>query len=269
MPRRLGQHFLIHDQMAAKIVRALGAPEGAGVLEIGPGKGALTRFLLKRCGRLVLVEKDPALVSELEERFGKDPRVTILLGDASKMDLKGVVLECPFVIGNLPFETATAILVNLLQCPTKTMVLTFQREVAQRLSARPGERAFGPISTLVQMRAKVEHLFDLSPMYFRPPPKVTSSVLRFKMENDNFLDLVANQDFLDLLHALHSSPRKTVLNSLAHGARISSQEARTLLSQAGIDPGLRPCAVSPQEAIALFHLWRSLKLSPTAPRTGT
>jgi 16S rRNA (adenine1518-N6/adenine1519-N6)-dimethyltransferase len=250
--------FLASGRVIHRIVAALGAGPGDTVVEIGPGRGALTGELAGTCGRLVLVEKDDVLAAVHAERHDGDPTINVVHGDATVLDLDDLLApgERVRVVGNLPYNVGGPILFNLLRRRDRIdrMVLMFQREVAQRLAARPGDRNHGAVSVLVQLRAATRLLFDVSPEHFRPRPKVWSAVVEVVP-----LDLpperaavVESPAFARVVHALHAQPRKTVVNSLADGLRQDKARCEAWLRDAGIAPGARPATVPAEACLTLF-----------------
>lgn len=266
MRQRLGQHFLRDASVAARVVAALRAGPSDTVVEVGPGRGALTAGLVGRCGRLVLIERDPVLARGLRDRLAGREGVTVVEDDAARVDLASLLPSTgALVIGNLPYEASTAILANLLRVRrlVARMVLMFQREVAERLAARPGTREHGALSVLVQARCRVEPLMDVGPERFSPPPRVWSRVLRLTpLPPDHpFADAADDPSFEDLAHALHAHPRKTVLNSLSSGLGLSRSATLALLDQARVDPTLRPSHVPLDRVVSLWRAWRNAAAS--------
>jgi 16S rRNA (adenine1518-N6/adenine1519-N6)-dimethyltransferase len=185
--KRLGQNFLLDLNITAKIARAAGPLGEATLFEIGPGPGGLTRSLLNAgAKKLIAVEYDPRAVAALQELAAADGRLTVLRADALETDLLTLAPAGPRVIvANLPYNIATPLLLGWLrqvrQSPDAfaAMTLMFQREVADRLTALPGNKIYGRLSVMAQWLCAVDRLFDLPPSVFVPPPKVTSSVVRF------------------------------------------------------------------------------------------
>jgi 16S rRNA (adenine1518-N6/adenine1519-N6)-dimethyltransferase len=188
-PRKsLGQNFLLDLNLTARIARAGGALAGVTVVEIGPGPGGLTRALLAEGARRVIaVERDPRAVAALGEIAARYPdRLTVIAGDALDFDARPCLDDVPGpvrVIANLPYNIATALLVRWLSAEPwppwyDSLVLMFQREVAERIVAPPGSKTYGRLSVLAGWRTEARILFDVSASAFVPPPKVTSSLVR-------------------------------------------------------------------------------------------
>jgi 16S rRNA (adenine1518-N6/adenine1519-N6)-dimethyltransferase len=183
--RSLGQNFLLDLNLTARIARAGGPLEDIAVVEIGPGPGGLTRALLAQGARVIAVERDPRAVAALGEIATRYPgRLTVIEGDALEFDARPHIGSARArVIANLPYNIATALLVRWLSEEPwppwyDSLVLMFQREVAERIVAAPGGKSYGRLSVLAGWRTEAKILFDVSATAFVPPPKVTSSVVR-------------------------------------------------------------------------------------------
>jgi 16S rRNA (adenine1518-N6/adenine1519-N6)-dimethyltransferase len=233
--RRLGQNFLVDPGVAGKIVRQLD-DEPARVLEIGPGRGALTAPLLERFGRVVALELDPSLVPDLRDRFG-GAGLAVHHGDALADDIAPLLGgDRPWQLAsNLPYSVGTAILRRLMPRHDlfSRVVVMLQREVADRVVAVPGDRAHGLMALERAAWADAEVAFHVSPHAFRPRPKVTSTVLVLRLhppaEDRERLDRA-----LGLAAAALTRPRKTLANALRPRA-----DAETVRA-AGLDPQRRP-----------------------------
>ena len=253
---RLGQNFLVDANAAQRIVAALGQIAGRTVVEIGPGRGAITGVLAARAGRVVAVELDRELAERLREQF--DPkRVTILAQDVLRFDFAAAAAEAGErlrVVGNLPYSITSPILLKLAAChPALDLaVLMVQREVADRVTAAPGSRDYGLLSATMQMYGPVEQLFTLPPSAFSPPPQVHSTVFRWRFA-PRFSELhVDEAGFLRFLRQVFAQKRKTLANNL-RTAGMAPAAASAALKAVGIDAKARAEAV-PLEALAA--LWR-------------
>src|SRR6185312_17065604 len=186
--KSLGQNFLLDLNLTRRIARAAGPLEDATIYEVGPGPGGLTRALLSEgAARIVAVERDERCLSALAEIAAAHPgKLEVVSADALKLDER-TLFGTPRVrvAANLPYNIGTALLVKWLtveQWPPfwESLTLMFQREVAERIVAKPGTAAYGRLSVLVQWRSRAKILFDVSPRAFTPPPKVTSAILRIE-----------------------------------------------------------------------------------------
>lgn len=258
---RLGQHFLTESRAIERIVAALGDLAGRTVVEIGPGRGAITRELAARAARVLAVELDRGLASGLRETFSPD-RVTVIEQDVLNFDFAAAVAEfCPGVrlrvIGNLPYYITSPILLRLAasHAVLDQALLMVQREVADRILAQPGSRDFGLLSVTVQMYGDVERLFTLPPRAFSPPPEVHSTVFRWQFA-PRFAELGVNEaGFLRFARVAFAQKRKTLINNL-RAAGISHALAADALAAEAIPPQARAESL-PLEAFA--SLWRFLE----------
>lgn len=251
--KRLGQNFLVDESYARRIVGALGPRAGETVLEIGPGRGALTGLLLGSGARVVAVEFDRELAPLLRERFGAREDFKLVEADALGLDFCASLEPAGTarVLANLPYNISTAILQRLIEqrrCVPE-MVLMLQREVVERITAPPGSAERGYLTVLVEAFCQSEALFDVPPGAFRPVPKVWSTVARLRargVEAESFDEKM----FLRLAGAGFAQKRKTILNNL----RSAPEDLRALFEQpggaamllevAGIDPQRRAEALT-------------------------
>jgi 16S rRNA (adenine1518-N6/adenine1519-N6)-dimethyltransferase len=239
MRSKWGQNFLAQDGVARRIVQSLGAGPSDDVLEIGPGRGALTRFLVGAVKSLTVVELDRRLAEDLRNRWGSEPGVTVVQADFLDWPLPEEEQGGLYVIGNLPYSAAGPILRKILNWRGwSEAVVMVQREVARRISAGPGSGEYGILSLAVQTKAAVEVLFDVRPSAFRPPPQVVSTVLRLRRRP---VPLVRDEaDFSRVVHAAFDQRRKTLLNSLSHGLGVEKTRIAEALKACGLDPTARP-----------------------------
>jgi 16S rRNA (adenine1518-N6/adenine1519-N6)-dimethyltransferase len=258
--KRLGQNFLVDENYARRIVAALAPRAGETVVEIGPGRGALTSLLLESGARVVAVEFDRELVGLLSGRFGSREEFKLVEADALEVDFCSEVEPAreARVVANLPYNISTAILQRLVEqrrCMTE-FVLMLQREVVERITARPGSSERGYLTVLVEAFCESEALFDVSPGAFRPVPKVWSTVARLRVRET----LPAGADeklFARLVSACFAQKRKTILNNL----RNAPEDLRALVESAGgVLRLLEAANVDPQrraESLALEE-WAAL-----------
>lgn len=269
MPRRrLGQHFLTDQSYVGRIIRAARIGGSSTVVEIGPGRGALTGQLAGAAGRLIVVEIDPDLVSALEDRYGQRDNVDVVASDARTVDvssLPNINSATYTLVGNLPYYAASPIIRNFLESPhpPESMVVMIQREVADEMQAMPGDMSL--LSIAVQLYADVEKLFDVPPSAFRPPPKVTSSVVRLTPLDEPRISFSSPQDFFTLVRAGFRSPRKQLHNCLSTGLNIPPADTRTLLETADIESSRRPATLALREWEALYKAWVEAGRPSNAP----
>jgi len=216
--KRLGQHFLLDTNLLARIVSLAGDLDGKTVLEIGPGPGGLTRALLEtRAKHIIAVERDPRCIRALEELVtAADGRLRLIEADALEVDLATLDEGAKFsIVANLPYNVGTALLLRWLDQldHVESMILMFQREVADRLVAKPGSRSYGRLSVLIPWLLEVERLINLPAKAFVPPPKVASSVIGLTPRERPLAE--ANRKTLErLLKAAFGQRRKMLRSSL-------------------------------------------------------
>jgi 16S rRNA (adenine1518-N6/adenine1519-N6)-dimethyltransferase len=259
---KLGQNFLTDARAAGRIVSALGDLSGRTVVEIGPGRGAITGALASRAGHVVAVELDRELAARLREKYPAD-RVTVIEQDVLNFDFAAAAAPAASapgrvsVVGNLPYYITSPILLKLAasHAALDLAVLMVQREVADRVAALPGSRDYGLLSITVQMYGPVERLFTLPPSAFSPPPQVHSTVFRWRFA-PRFAQLdVEEAGFLRFARAAFAQKRKTLANNL-RAAGISSDAASQALAAAAVPPGARAESL-PIETFAA--IWRALR----------
>jgi 16S rRNA (adenine1518-N6/adenine1519-N6)-dimethyltransferase len=210
--RKLGQHFLVRGSILERIAAAACPARQDLVVEIGPGGGALTEKLLQRAARVVAVEVDPRLVERLRLKFAAEPRLEIVCADALETDL--AQWGRATIAGNLPYYIATPILEKVLLLDPPRAVFLIQKEVAERLVARPGDRAYGYLTVKTAFLARVRLLFEVKPAAFRPPPKVDSAVVLVEPRTRDWC--VSDRDaFLHFVAQCFRHKRKTLRNNLA------------------------------------------------------
>jgi 16S rRNA (adenine1518-N6/adenine1519-N6)-dimethyltransferase len=264
---KLGQHFLESHSAAIQIVEALGDLSQATVLEIGPGRGAITSLLAARGRRIIAVELDRVMSAQLRMKFSTYPNVEIIEGDILKIELDTVFgpkpgLQRPgmtftpepaYVVGNLPYYITSDILLRLLDYHRyfSIIVIMVQKEVADRLAASPGSRDYGLLSATAQLYARVEKLFTLPPAAFNPPPKVHSSVVRMTMEPQLEELKVPEAEFISFLKLSFGQKRKTLWNNLK--TQYDEVVLRAALAKTGVKPAVRAEALPLAKSAALFR----------------
>ena len=225
---KLGQNFLVDRQARQRIVQALGPAALGDVIEIGPGKAAITEMLAQHAARLTAIELDPVLAAGLRTHFAGTPSVAVLEADVLTVDLSALA-RAPgrtlAVIGNLPYYITSPILQHLFahEQVLSQAVIMVQREVGERITAAPGRSDYGLLSVLCQVHGEPELLFQLPPSAFAPPPEVESAVVRLRFA-PRWAELgVAPEPFLRFLRAAFAQKRKTLANNLraaGHGPEV-------------------------------------------------
>jgi len=270
-PRRrkpkLGQHYLANASAALRIVEALGDVSQTTVLEIGPGRGALTSLLAQRARRLIAIELDRVLAAQLRMKFALAPNVEIIEADILAVDFDSLFAPRPGstrpgmeiapehvrVAGNLPYYITSDILLRLFAYRQyfESIVIMVQREVAERLAARPGGSEYGLLSATTQLYAKVENLFTLPPGAFSPPPKVESTVVRLTMSPRVESLRVPEESFINFLKQSFGQKRKTLWNNLK--SQYQPDRLRAALDKSGVRADLRAEALTLEKSAALFR----------------
>jgi 16S rRNA (adenine1518-N6/adenine1519-N6)-dimethyltransferase len=267
-----GQNFLNDPSAARKIVDALGNIEAATVIEIGPGRGVLTDLLASRAGRLIAIELDRVMSAQLRMKYSQQNNVEIIEGNVLTVDLANVIRRKPgpllnqgpqaqsdetlakaHIIGNLPYYITSDILLHLFRYHNylETIVIMVQREVAERIAAKPGNRDYGLLSATAQLYAKVEKLFTLPPAAFSPAPKVHSTVLRMVVAPQLATLRIEEDPFIDFLKLIFAQKRKTLLNNLRN--RYDGAVARRALQETKIRPDVRAEALDLKQTAGIFR----------------
>lgn len=268
---KLGQHFLVSEEFSGRIVDAVGDVSKSTVLEIGPGRGILTAMLAKRTRRLIAVEIDRVLAAQLRLRFGMTRNVEIIEGDILSVDIDslfgpkpglgrpGIELnpEPVTVVGNLPYFITSDILLRLFEFSRyfESIVIMVQREVADRISAKPGGSEYGVLSATAQLYARVEKLFTLPPGAFDPPPKVHSAVLRLTMAPQLEKLGVTGDGFIDFLRLSFGQKRKTLWNNLK--GKYAAADLKRALAESGVEATARAETLTLDQSAALFLALRT------------
>jgi 16S rRNA (adenine1518-N6/adenine1519-N6)-dimethyltransferase len=267
MKPKLGQHFLVSEDLAARVVDTLGDVSQSTVLEIGPGRGILTSLLARRARRLIAVELDRVLAAQLRLKFGMERNVEVIEADVLSIDFDSLFGPKPGlsrpgidlkpqpvkVVGNLPYYITSDILLRLFEFSKyfDSIVIMVQREVADRIAAEPGGRDYGMLSATAQLYARVEEVFTLPPGAFVPPPKVHSTVLRLTIDPQQEKLGVAGDGFIDFLRLSFGQKRKTLWNNLK--AKYEGSDLKRALAEAKVKPTARAETLRLEESAAIFR----------------
>ena len=264
---KLGQHFLVSQDSAARIVDALGDLSQHTVLEIGPGHGILTSLLANRAHRLIAVELDRVLAAQLRLKFGMARNVEIIEADILAIDFNSLFGPKPGlgrpgieikpqpvkVVGNLPYYITSEILLRLFEYSKyfESLVIMVQREVADRIAAEPGSRDYGMLSATAQLYSQPEKVFTLPPEAFSPPPKVHSTVLRLTIAPQQEKLGVAGDGFIDFLRLSFGQKRKTLWNNLK--SEYDGAQLKHALARAEVKATARAETLSLEQSAALYR----------------
>ncbi|SON55959.1 Ribosomal RNA small subunit methyltransferase A [Hartmannibacter diazotrophicus] len=252
--KSLGQNFLFDLNLTAKIARTAGTLAGHTIIEVGPGPGGLTRAILAAgAERVVVIERDRRCLPALEQISAHYPgRLEIIEGDALKVDMAAIASGPARIIANLPYNVGTQLLVSWITTETwppfwSSLTLMFQKEVAERIVARPGEDAYGRLGVLAGWRTRSTIMFDISPKAFMPPPKVTSSVVHIVPRENVLPCRLASLEAVTA--AAFGQRRKMLRQSLKSLGR----DPGPLLEQAGLEPTARAETISIEGFVALAN----------------
>lgn len=258
-PRKhLGQHFLTQPKTAEKIVQAAGLTPQDVVVEVGPGLGMLTAFVVEVCVAAHLVEIDSQLADFLEKALaGRGGAVRVYRQDVLQFDWSRLAEEAGrrlVVLGNLPYHISSPLMFRILEHrhAVQRGVFMVQKEVGRRFAAEPGSGDYGVLSVLLRLYGTVQPVMSVGPGQFYPPPKVDSLVVRIDFPEER--TEVEGVDFhftRRVVNAAFQKRRKTVANALAGFQGLSASAVRTALKETGIDPGIRPEALRPDQFASL------------------
>lgn len=259
--KKLGQNFLIRKEVVDGIVAAGSVKEGDTVLEIGPGIGTLTQGLAETGADVVAVEVDKQLISVLAKTLQGYENVRVVHGDILKLDIsREIMAEKYKVIANLPYYITTPIIMMLLEqrFPVEVLVTMVQKEVAERMVAKPGGKEYGSLSVAVQYYTEADIMFTVPPASFYPSPAVESAVIRCKVREKPPVDVVDEKAFFRIVKAAFSQRRKTFSNTLK-AAGIEPELIARMLDKAGVDGVRRGETLSLAEFAAVANAWVELR----------
>jgi 16S rRNA (adenine1518-N6/adenine1519-N6)-dimethyltransferase len=252
--KRLGQHFLHDEQILTRIADAAAPMPGDTVIEIGPGRGALTDILARRPNRLAAIEIDKALSMQLRERYSGSKNVTIVEGDVLQTDIASLAGGPYVVVGNVPYYITTPILFHVMRPPfPRHAVFLVQLEVAERIVAPPGSRTYGALSVNVQAIAKAEIIAQVPRTAFRPPPKVTSAIVRITPRADPLVTGEEAVRFRGFVQGLFGMRRKQIANVIRSVSKLTTSQVSEVLESLDIDPKARPETLSPSDQAELMR----------------
>ncbi|WP_283153212.1 16S rRNA (adenine(1518)-N(6)/adenine(1519)-N(6))-dimethyltransferase RsmA [Guptibacillus hwajinpoensis] len=267
--KSLGQNFLIDSNVLTKIVDQAKLSPNSGAIEIGPGIGALTEKLAKQAKKVVAFEIDQRLLPILEDTLSPYPHVHIRHSDVLEADVRQVIEEefeegqDLMVVANLPYYVTTPILMKLLEekLPVRGIVVMIQKEVAERIAAKPGSKEYGSLSLAVQYHAVAKTALTVPKTVFVPKPNVDSSVLHLELRQEPPVDLLNEAYFFEVIRASFGQRRKTLLNNLQNNLLSKEQKPmiEEVLQETGIDGTRRGETLSMEEFAALSNAFYSRK----------
>ncbi|OLN21296.1 16S rRNA (adenine(1518)-N(6)/adenine(1519)-N(6))-dimethyltransferase [Domibacillus antri] len=248
--KSLGQNFLIDPNILHRITETAGLTKETGVIEIGPGIGALTEHLARTAGKVVAFEIDQRLLPILDETLAPYDNVKIINEDVLKADVKGVVeqefagFDRLMVVANLPYYVTTPIIMKLLEdkIPVNGFVVMLQKEVGDRISAKPSTKEYGSLSIAVQYYTEAELAFIVPKTVFMPPPNVDSAIIKLMVRDQPAVSVINEEFFFTVTRTSFAQRRKTILNNLVNGlpdGKKKKENITAALEKAGIDPSRR------------------------------
>ena len=256
--KSLGQHFLNDRRILGRIADALALTGSETVLEIGPGRGALTDLLVDRCGRLIAIEYDRALAALLRERYARRANVIIAEGDVLELSLGDLAAGPYLLVGNVPYYITTPILFHALRPPrAERAVYLVQREVAERLCAEPGSKEYGALTVNVAAVATAQMLFKVPAGAFVPAPKVESAVVRITPKVESLVQAEEERPYRLLVQGAFGMRRKQMRRVVRSLYALDAVAADALLERSGIEPEVRPEVLTPVQFAALLRAARA------------
>ena len=249
--KRFGQNFLVDTGVIQRIATAIGLTENDVVLEIGPGRGALTEYLVHACKELIAIELDRDLASRIPLMF-PTAALKIIQQDALEVAFDQLSKQPMRLVGNLPYNISTPLLFHFLRYKQtwQDAHIMVQKEVADRMVATSTDNNHGRLSVMLQVQCRLEKLFDINPNAFQPAPKVTSSVVRLVPLDNPLVEISQLNEFSQLVKTGFSHRRKTLHNNFKNTLNPAQFE------QANIDPRLRAQALTLKDWVALYQVSR-------------
>lgn len=256
--KRLGQHFLNDQHVLAAIAAALELKGDETVVEIGPGRGALTRHLVGRARRLVLIELDRLLAANLREEFAGDDSVEVVETDVLDADIAELAGGPYALVGNVPYYITTPIIFHALKAPMPLRaVFLVQKEVAERMAANADSEEYGALSVTIQALTEPELLLHVPPSAFTPAPKVHSAVVRLRPRATSLVPPETAAGFQAFVQSFFGMRRKQLGTIVRALEGVSTERAQELLRAGGWDPHARPETLSPPEFARLYATLRA------------
>jgi 16S rRNA (adenine1518-N6/adenine1519-N6)-dimethyltransferase len=264
--KRLGQNFLIHESVIDSILRLLELSSADGVVEIGPGLGFLTRRLVERALKVWAVEIDPFLFNQLSRGpLGSHPTLHLVHADILKIQLHELLPAGKVkLVANLPYSISTPVLFRLFDWREhfSSLVLMVQKEVADRIVARPGTKSFGTLSVWSQLQGRITGKVAVTPEAFFPRPKVRSTILKIELFSQPLVSSEELPWLRALVRAAFGQRRKTLANALAGLLKDGRPAVEALLRGEGIDPQQRGETLTPQNFISLARALKQRAVDP-------
>lgn len=255
--KRFGQNFLHDPAIIQRIVDVVNPQQQDHIIEIGPGKGAITKLILERVDKLDVIEIDRDLVNALKTSLGNDKRLNIHEADALKLDLSQFAQTDLRIVGNLPYNISTPLLFHLLTYKDciKDMIFMLQKEVVNRICAEPGNKQYGRLTIMLQYYCDVESLFTIKPGAFSPSPKVDSAIVKLTPLAKPRYELLDHESLKVVVREAFSQRRKTIRNAL------KKYIAESEIKELGIAPETRAEKLEIADFVKLANHYHRLKIN--------
>lgn len=260
--KEMGQNFLTDPALLERLAEASRVGREDGVLEIGPGRGALTCALARRCRRLIAVELDRTLIDDLETTLELYPNASVVQGDILKQDVPALVarLGAPCrIAANLPYNITAPVLEMLLtqRLGVVSLAVMVQKEVGEKMRAQPGQEGYGPFALMCQYYAEIEEAMAVEARWFTPRPNVDSSFMLLTLRKAPPVDVPDEAAFLRMLRACFAMRRKTICNNLCGGLGLGREAAEAMLEKSGVDPARRPERLTMEQFARIAAQWKA------------
>lgn len=261
--KNLGQNFLIDQNILNKIIEAAGLDSGSSAIEIGPGIGTLTQEMAKKCDKVIAIEIDDTLIPILNESLANYENIKVVHSDAMKVDVRALIKEEELknvkVVANLPYYVTTPIITKLFneKPGIDSITIMIQREVAERIAAKPGTKEYGSISLLCQYYSDIKKICKVSPSCFMPSPKVESAVIRMDILENPSVYVKDEKLFFRIIRDAFNMRRKTLWNALK-GVGLTEEKLREAFNNASIDEKRRGETLKIEEFAALANSIKEL-----------
>lgn len=260
--KRWGQHFLVDRNILSKVIRTAGLEKGDVVLEIGPGLGEMTLALARQVKKVIAVEIDRKLVKILQEKTAEFSNIMVIEGDVLKISFEQLYHQEDQqlkVVANLPYQISTPVLFRFIESRDlfSSLILMLQREVAERMTASPGGKDYGPLSIFTQSVSVLSTEFYIKPSAFFPPPKVESAVIHMVWKERPFVRPEEEGWFKKVVKGCFSYRRKRLINALRHADLLLPEDLEKRIEKTGIDSQRRPETLTIQEFVCLADALKS------------
>ncbi|MBN2876725.1 MAG: 16S rRNA (adenine(1518)-N(6)/adenine(1519)-N(6))-dimethyltransferase RsmA [Bacilli bacterium] len=258
--KQLSQNFLLDENIITKIIKNAEIDEATGVIEVGPGLGALTKHIVRQAKKLLVYEIDSDLIPHLEKFFEEEENFHLLNQDILKSDINKDIenylggVERIVVISNLPYHITTPIIMKFLEevHSINSLVLMMQLEVAKRITSKPNTKDYNALSVVIQHQTMARYLFKVPKTVFYPQPKVDSAVIRLDVMQD--INNRNYKDFYDFVHKCFAQRRKTLVNNIVNGYnKYTKEELTSILEQQNLNPLTRAEALTLEDFVLLYE----------------